>query len=308
MKIKDGQTIQSIEEELRGKFSDLKMALHRKNEEIREKEANKTNVLSSATENMNNALSEERKKLSDNTRSLLSERSSLYGKISGFKWLTFLVSVIYIAAAVFTIYHFWSVLKEKPVMPIVTAVALGIILCVTFYKIIKRPTQKRIDTVNSDPEVRAHDAAVHKIFSNRTNTLNTYDGELSKLKEEAADIEEELESIENDLFDIEYRDTILFYGTSKGFRYQLYINGNLYDNVRGKRLVVIKLGEGFHSFKLETDEINPVDGSIMGSYTFETRQIIVDGKAAQAYAMECDGKHIRQIPKKAFEKVIGQTL
>ena len=130
----------------------------------------------------------------------------------------------------------------------------------------------------------------------------------SAAKKYTAALETQLLSIENDLFDIKYRDTILFYGSARGYRYSLYIDGLLYDEVKSKELVVIKLSEGFHSFKLETDQINPFDSSVINTFTFETRQIIINGNEVQAYAMECDGRRLRQLPKSAFEKVTKQTF
>ena len=84
------------------------------------------------------------------------------------------------------------------------------------------------------------------------------------------------------------------------------MDSHLYDTVKGHKIVKIMLTPGLHSFKVDNTSYN-IDGSVIYSYEFNTRQIVA-GEKIEAYPMVCEYNKIRQVSGKEFQKITKTEL
>jgi len=251
--------------------------------------------------------------LDETAKQVLENRKKLHKKIRSHKCITLVLSILYLIAV--TVFLCLADLFTVPVYLITILIgAVGITLPLIISII---GLKKQFSKTFSDPLIEDYDAAVFELFENFKEKKAEKQRKLSELQLEKRKIENEISKTvdaqvrivnkaENLEFNYTYKDTILFYGADRGNRYDLYLDGRLYDTVKGKEIVTIKLSPGLHSFKVNNTCYN-IDKSVIYSYTFNTMQFLA-GEEPEAHAIVCDYKIIKEVDGNEFQRITKTRL
>lgn len=300
IELKENKSVKELIEELQAQRGYEENSLREKRAEIVQKQSKTKEVYQRLREERNQAILQEKNKLPAITVKHLTDREYFKKKSKNSIWFGVLVALI---VGIFGSAALAATIKEieNPAGACFVLIGAVIVAMVIAVEAKKLPLKKRLSEINSDEKVIEFDKKYDQIFNEYYDKTADYNNSIGKLKEEEEQSVEYLTEIEQNLFALIYRNTLFFYGSNKSYSYQIYLDGRLYDEVKGKKIVEIKISEGIHSFKIETVSYNPVDRSIIDAYTFSTRQLIAEPHTAEAWAYVCDGLHIEQVTARRFE-------
>jgi len=252
--------------------------------------------------------------LDEKGKEVLDTRTQLEKRIKKCKLSGILVFIAYALLAVGGFYMFDIAVS---IVNCMITVAVGVLISVIYVAIAKAPLNRKHLATFADPNIKAYDKKKAEFFDEFNKERSEKNANNEKLNREKRNIENELrklneseKSVLSEIqeldFNVAYNDTILFYGKDKGNYYEIYLDGHLYDTVRGRQIVRIILSPGIHSFKVDNTNYN-IDGSVIYSYTFNTRQIIA-GETIAAYPIVCEYNEIKQVSGEEFQKITKTQL
>ena len=251
--------------------------------------------------------------LDDESMRALQNRQNLFNKESKRKKIRIALFSLYLIASGVVLYLI-DTLSWRSYM---IAALVGVAVIGIPFTISIKMVSKQYDKTLDDPRLREFDIAAAELYDNfkqksnekrlRVEELRSEEFEIDKELKETQKIEAQILSrIENLEFNFEYRDTILFYGMERNNRYGLYLDGRLYDTVRGKQIIRIVMTPGLHSFKV-TNTCYNIDKSIIYSYEFNTVQFVA-GEEAAAHAIVCEYNKIREVEGAEFQQITKTRL
>lgn len=254
----------------------------------------------------------------EDERAVLSLRALLQKKISKCKYMGYFIFAVYVGLVVGIFAYLKKPMSIESIPLYLIAAVIGIVGCVVAVKIMKSPVKRKLAQTFSDPRIAELDKKVKALesdFRDKRIRKMQYRQELvekeKELKQKLTQAKTAEEETKNQLseidFNFKYKNTILFYGRDGGNRYDIYIDGLLYDTVKGKQIIKIILTPGLHSFKVDNTHYNIVDGSVDYSITFNTIQIMV-GEELAAYPIVCEYKTIKQVTGTEFQKITKTNL
>ena len=256
--------------------------------------------------------------LDESGRAVLAKRKKLNQKIKRCKlWKR----VFFWGYALLSAYGFYLLngISQKSLVPYLTLAAIVEAVCLIASRIAKAVYRSALKKTYSDPCMLEFDKKIEALNAKFEEKKEDWGDSLSEIREEKEEIEAKLqelseaaEDLAEDLKDLDFnfanRDCILFYGKDRGNRYDLYLDGLLYDTVPGRRVVRIMLTPGLHSFKVENKAYNIVDKSLDYCYTFSTRQYLAGEDLPKAWAIVCQFKTIEGVRGWKFEEITKTNL
>lgn len=300
----------AVEKELQNLHTETKKQYNSKERELSSKRSNQHKVFAEIDREKFNAIGVEKENFSEETVNLWKKKLKYAKKAKNSICFAFLCLIAYALCVKYFLLPLPLIsdtIKDSKVSIIVFS-AIGILLFVIIRSTMKTHFNKKIKLIDANENIIDSTKKLDEISKKYNSEKQNYSEEIKNLEKETKVLYDELMSIEERLFSIINRNTLIFYGSDKFYEYTIYFDGCLYDKIKAKNIIAIKLEEGIHNFKLDIDEINIFDGSIVRSFSFNTKQIIVDYKNPKCYIFECDGDKLKEITKLELEKTSKKTF
>ena len=313
------KTKEEIKEWLDGRIADKDEALRDLNRDLKDVQSKLNDISESkCMQEYQAARKVLYDELNDQDKALMKDRERLTKKKGRAKWLGLLFLALHLVVSI----RVMKMLDFEFSMPEIAVYGIVILVAILVYAIPvgirKAILNMKINGINKEQGIAEYNKKNTVAFTEYQNnvkaiqtTINKYRQEETKISEKINQIEEEkmkyLFTLKELDFNCEFADSILFYGKEKRNHYDIYIDGRLYDTVRGHQITRIRLTPGLHSVKFENTAYNIVDKSVDYSYSFNTIQLEV-GEFPRAYAYVIEYKTIKSVSGEEFQNITKTKL
>lgn len=309
---------QEIKNNLQTTLSEVKEEILKLSNDLEQlKKLQQTENTNSDFELFNKAKSELTNNLSEKGKRVLATRETLKKKISRYNLLGCLAFLGLIILGVCTFAVFKISISLLSIGLYLAVAIIEIIISVIVVRKVNAPYELELKNTFSDPNMQDFDRELknlqdelsknisekHRIREERNKKIETINTQLNKLKETESAVFLEISELD---FNFAYKDSILFYGQEKGNYYKLYLDGLLFDTVRGKQITKIMLSPGLHSFKVKNTNYD-FTGDVVYCYEFNTYQFTA-GEQPMAYPIVCEFNHIKCVSGTEFQKITKTNL
>lgn len=315
----------NLKEELEQKYREDLEAMYKDRDELeRCLETNQKNRNEAITK-LNKQENEQKERLqklyddlNEDGKNVLKLREGFELILQSRKYYAFLISALYAIIMAGTFYFLNLGFSTIAIISYIVSAILIIPIYIISLKCLQKPWNHMRFATYSDANIIEYDKKIEeerKIKIDNTNALihslsecDAREKEMYKLLNEMKKREEGILLYLDELdFHIAYNKTILFYGENRGNYYDIYIDGDLYDTVRGKTIVTIKLPNGSHYIKFTNTALN-FDKSVIYSFSFKTEQLEINDSVIMAYPVVIDMNSITYPNVKRFQEITKQKL